>query len=92
MSQIYLQQVSPNGESIYDKEDRPLKYAFDSLNIIEKLIDEEHSYIKAKALVTVAKVYLQKEERLKAEELVEKAKSSIAAIYTDDHPLSVKFN
>jgi len=56
------------------------------------LIDEEHNYIRAKAYVAVAKVYLQKEERQKAEELVEKAKSSIATIYSDDHPLSVKFN
>ena len=92
LSAVYLQQVGTNGESVYDKEDRPLKFAFDALNIIEKLIDEEHNYIRAKAYVAVAKVYLQKEERQKSEELVEKAKSSIATIYTDDHPLSVKFN
>jgi hypothetical protein len=63
LSSIYLQQVGSNGESIYDKEDRPLKFAFDALNIVEKLIEDEHNYIKAKAHVAVAKVYLSKDER-----------------------------
>ena len=39
-------------------QDRPLGFAFDALNIVEKLIDDEHSYIKAKAYVAIAKVYL----------------------------------
>ena len=92
LTAIYLLPVGANGENIYDKQDRPLAFAFDALNIVEKLIDDEHSYIKSKAYVAIAKVYLQKEERQKAEELVEKAKSTIAALFTDDHPLSVKFN
>jgi len=29
LSQIYLQNVGASGESIYDKEDRPLKFAFE---------------------------------------------------------------
>ena len=53
-----MQQVGPNGESIYDKEDRPLKFTFDALNIVEKYVDDDHNYIKAKAYVAIAKVYL----------------------------------
>lgn len=60
--------------------------------MVERVIQDEQSYVKAKSYVAVAKVYLSKEEREKAEELVEKAKSMIAALYTDDHPMSVKFN
>ena len=58
LTAIYLLPVGTNGENIYDKQDRPLAFAFDALNIVEKLIDDEHSYIKAKAYVAIAKVYL----------------------------------
>jgi hypothetical protein len=58
LTAIYLLPVGANGENIYDKQDRPLGFAFDALNIVEKLIDDEHSYIKAKAYVAIAKVYL----------------------------------
>lgn len=58
LTAIYLLPVGANGENIYDKQDRPLGSAFDALNIVEKLIDDEHSYIKAKAYVAIAKVYL----------------------------------
>jgi hypothetical protein len=58
LTAIYLLPVGANGENIYDKQDRPLAFAFDALNVIEKLIDDDQSYIKAKAYIAVAKVYL----------------------------------
>ena len=65
---MFLQSnIGVNGETKYDSEDRPLKYALQSEEIIGKIITESNNYIKAKGKIALAKVHLAKSEVDQAE-------------------------
>ena len=59
---MLLQGQNSKGVSVYDTKDRPLSLAFKSEEIINAIIEDEHSYLKAKAKLLQCKVYLAKSE------------------------------
>lgn len=85
---LYSQGTNAKGIAKYDEKDRPLKYAFAAEEIVGKVIMEENNYWKCKVKLLLSKVYLQKQEIDKAEQLVESAREMGRAILgSDRHPL-----
>ena len=71
---LWLQGTNMKGVAEYDQQDRPLSNAFENEENVNELITDDNSYIKAKAMLTLAKVYLAKKQSSEADSLIEKAK------------------
>jgi len=86
---MHLQGQNSKGMAVYDAKDRPLAFAFDAERIINSIIPDEHNYLKAKAKLLQAKVYLAKSECEKAEALVISARTHLEKTLTEKHPMII---
>ena len=85
---LHSQGTNDKGIAKYDPKDRPLKYAFEAKEIVDRVIKTENNYFKARINLLLSKVYLQKEETDKADALVGQARKICTEIFTSDrHPL-----
>ncbi len=62
LSTLFLQKVNHVGASKYDKQDRPLIFAFEAEEIIQRVLGDKPNYILAKSKAHIGKVYIAKGE------------------------------
>lgn len=92
LATLYMQGTDLHGQPVYDKQDRPLHYALLSKQKIESLLSSDpNNYIKAKSLVVLAKIKIQKNQGEDGEILIKRALEQIDSEFTCDHPMSAKF-